>query len=334
MKLSPFLLSVALLGGCQRPPPSEVPVTLPLATVHTHPVETQSRPQTRLLSGIVRPYEHATVAARVMGTVSHDRLAVGLAVQSGDVLVQITAGEIAAQLEQAQAALALAQRNYDREATLAEKGAAAADSVRFAADHLRIARARLDESAAMAAYATVVAPFTGVITEDLINVGDLATVGQPLFTIEGRQHLRVEVPVPETFAPLPLETNISAELDGQLVIGRLVEMSPAADTASRTRLAKIALPEESSARSGQFARIYWPIGTENLLSIPRAALQRFGQLERVFVVTEGRAHLRLVRSGATLSDNVQIFSGLTAGESVVVNPPAELRDGQPVRVSP
>ncbi|MCC6415505.1 MAG: efflux RND transporter periplasmic adaptor subunit [Opitutaceae bacterium] len=334
MKLSPLLLALALLGGCQRPPPADAPAVLPAASVQARAVATQAHPQTRLLTGIVRPYARATVAARVMGTVTKDRLAVGLEVQAGEFLVQLDAGEITAQFEQAQAALALAQRNYDRETSLAAKGAAAADHVRLAADQLRIARARVDEAEVMVAYTTVSAPFAGVITADLVNLGDLATLGQPLFSIEGHDQLRAEVPVPESFATLPTDSPIVIELAGHLVTGRLVEMSPAADAATRTRLAKIALPADSGARSGQFARAYWPNGNAIMFSIPRAALQTHGQLERVFVIADGRAHLRLVRSGAALGDEVQIFSGLSAGETVIVNPPADLRDGQLVRVTP
>lgn len=334
MKFSPLILALAVFAGCSRHDPAGGATELPAVAVRTAPVVAQTRPQTRIVTGIVRPYNRATVAARVMGTVGAARLAVGQVVAAGEVLVRIDAGEIAAQLEQAQAALAQAERDYARETSLAEKGAAAAESVRFAADQMRIARARVTEAGAMAAYTKVVAPFDGVITEDFINIGDLATPGQPLFTIEGRDDLRAEVPVPESLATLPVGTAVRVELDGRSIEGRLAELSPSADAASRTRLARISLPAAAGARSGQFVRAFWPLGTETVLSAPRGALRDFGQMERVFVVVEGRAQLRIVRTGAAFGEDVQILSGLSAGETVIVNPPASLRDGQPLVLTP
>lgn len=334
MKLAPFLLAAGLLAGCGRPDATAPATALPSLTVSLAPVTVAAHAQTRPVAGIVRPHDRATVAARVMGTVSTARLAVGQLVEAGEVLVQLSAGELTARLEAARAALAQAQRDHDREIALAEKGAAAAESVRLAADQLRLAQARLTEAESMVAYTQVAAPFAGVITEDLINAGDLAAPGQALFTVEATTNLQAEVPVPESLATLALGSPVTVQLDGHTLTGTLVELSPSADAASRTRLAKIALPDSAAVRSGQFARALWPNGTATVLSVPRTALQSFGQMERVFVNDHGHARLRLVRTGADLGESVQILAGLDAGECVVLDPPATLRDGQPLQVTP
>lgn len=334
MKLLALILLAGLAAGCSRHDPATAVAKLPAATVASARVGAVGQPQTRVVAGIVRPYERATVAARVMGTVAMANLAVGRQVKSGETLVHINAGELNAQLEQARAAVAQAERDHTRETSLAEKGAAAAENVRFAADQLRIARARLAEAEAMAGYMQVAAPFDGVITEDWINTGDLAAPGQPLFTIEGTADLRAEVPVPESLSSIALGTAIAVQIDGQTYTGTLAELSPSADAVSRTRLAKISLPASSGIRSGQFVRALWPLAVETILSVPKSAVQPFGQMERVFVIAAGRAQLRLVRTGADLGDNVQILSGLDAGESVVLDPPANLRDGQPLELQP
>lgn len=334
MKLLSFIIAAGLLAGCNRSEPAAAAADIPAVAVKGAPVTAASRSQTRIVAGIVRPHDRATVAARVMGTIGTARLAVGLQVKAGEVLVQINAGELGAQLELARAALAQAERDHARETALAEKGAAAEESVRLATDQLRMARARLTEAEAVVAYLQVTAPFTGVITEDLINAGDFAAPGQPLFTVEGQENLLAEMPVPESLATLDIGTPIAVQLDGQTLDGTLAELSPSADPTSRTRLAKIALPADSGARSGQFVRAFWPAGTENILTVPSNAVQSFGQMERVFVIEENRARLRLVRTGTTSGDDVQILSGLNAGETVVTSPPATLRDGQPLRLTP
>lgn len=334
MKPFPFALAAVLIAGCGRPEAAAPTAELPAAVVATAVVTSAARPQTRRVAGIVRPRDRAEVSARVMGPVSLARLAVGQRVQAGEVLVQIAAGEITAQLEQARAALVQAERDSARETALAEKGAASAESMRQAADQRRIAQARLTEALAMVGYTQIAAPFDGVITADLINTGDLATPGQHLFTLEADAHLRAEVPVPESLATIALGSPVVVQGDDQTLPGTLVELSPAADPTTRTRLAKIALPDDVGVRSGQFVRALWPVGTATVLSVPRSAVQIFGQIERVFVRADGRAQLRLVRTGAEHGDTVQILAGLEAGETVVLNPPPSLRDGQLLEATP
>ena len=98
-------------------------------------------------------------------------------------------------------------------------------------------------------------------------------------------------------------------------------------------LVKVALPA-GSVRSGQFARLQVAAGRTETLLVPAAALTRFGQMERVFVVENGRAVLRLVKTGRITGDRLEILSGLNAGEQIVLAPPAALRDGQAVTLQP
>lgn len=330
-----LLLSLLVLaGGCRPSEPAVAAPDLPPVAVTTAVVQSGSHAQLRPLPGLVRPRAHARVAARVMGTVESATLAVGQTVQAGEVLVRLKAAELSAGLAEARAALGQAERDYDRETALAAQGASAADTARLAADQLRLARARVDAAAALLDYTAIAAPFAGVITEDLVNPGDLALPGQPLFAVESLADFRAEVPVPESLTTLPLGAGVRVQLDDQTVSGRLDEISPAADAVSRTRLARIALPATANVRSGQFVRALWPAAPADVLLVPATAVQPFGQLERVFVVTAGRAQLRLVRTGAVTGDTVQILSGLDAGETVVAHPPAALRDGQPLTVQP
>ena len=142
--------------------------------------------------------------------------------------------------------------------------------------------------------------------------------------------------IPEQAAAgLHLGSSLDVRLEGvePATPGHIEEMSAAADAVSRSILVKVALPA-GQGRSGQFARLMVQAGQTEALLVPAAAVSRFGQMERVFVVQEGRAVLRLVKTGRAEADRIEILAGLQAGETVVVAPPAALRDGQSVTLLP
>jgi hypothetical protein len=104
-------------------------------------------------------------------------------------------------------------------------------------------------------------------------------------------------------------------------------------------LARLTVPAGSAVRSGQYARVLLPGAPVRVILAPGAALSTFGQMERVFVVGDNnRAVLRLVKSGSLHGSadrpSVEILSGLTGDERVVVAPPATLREGQPLEIVP
>lgn len=184
----------------------------------------------------------------------------------------------------------------------------------------------------MQGYKEIRAPFDGRITSKEIRRGDLARPGMPLLSIEGTDQLQVHVQVPDSLSALEYGSTIEVGADGRTLEARLTEWSPAADPASRTRLAKLDLPAGAPVRSGQYVRVNWPADQTTSLWLPEQALARFGQMERVFVVREGRLHLRLVRTGAARGQFLQVLSGLEEGEKVVLNPSSVMRDGQPAEI--
>ncbi|MEO6873415.1 MAG: efflux RND transporter periplasmic adaptor subunit [Opitutaceae bacterium] len=327
-----LIAPVLLLAGCSRGPDAAPPDHAATMPVHTAVATSTRTARTQPVAGTVWPFARATIAAKVTGTVAITHLVVGQAVAAGEVLVTLQAAEIGARSEQAQAALAQAEREYQRENSLETKGASTADAVHATDDRRRQARAAAQEATAMLAYTQIAAPFTGVVTGERVKPGDLATPGRALFEIEGTDRFRAEVQVPGSLVLPPIGTHVAVVLDDATVQGQLVELSPAADPISRTRLAKIALPATAAARSGQFVRVLWPVENDVALTVPLTAVSVLGQMERVFVVTGGHAQLRLVKTGAHDGERVEIAAGLDAGETVVVEPPAALRDGQPVEI--
>jgi RND family efflux transporter MFP subunit len=341
MKSALYLLpALALFAGCAKSaaPDAAAGANLPPAKVHTATVSAEKVAALTEVTGTVRPVQRAQLAAKLMGAIEEMPVTLGQPVRAGDLLVKISAGEITARLAQAQAQLNVARRDLDRERDLLPKGASTADMVRGLEDRLTMTQAMVREAEIMLGYAEIRAPFAGVVSRKFVNAGDLASPGFPLVEVEGTTDFQVEAAVPDSLAAgLVRGTPLTIELPAAKLTftGTLAELSSAADSQSRSVLAKIAVPAGTAVRSGEFARVRVPGADVPTLLIPATALSPLGQMERVFVVGTGsQTVLRLVKSGTPQGDRVEILSGLDAGERVVVNPPAGLREGQLLEILP
>jgi RND family efflux transporter MFP subunit len=151
--------------------------------------------------------------------------------------------------------------------------------------------------------------------------------------MEDSRALRLEADVPEAVVgklnlgdKLPVRiAALETELEGVIS-----EIAPAADPGSRTFLVKLDLPPQPGLRAGQFGRVAMPVGETAALRVPASAVVQRGQMEMVFVVSDGKAQLRLVKIGKRIGAEVELVSGVSAGEKVVVADAAGLLDGQPV----
>ena len=187
----------------------------------------------------------------------------------------------------------------------------------------------------MLAYAKVVAPFDGVVTRKWADVGDLASPGKPLVDIEDPSQLQVWADVPDNLtSEVRPDENLDVRVDGldNQLAGTVAEISPAADPITHTFRVKVNLPVTPGLKSGQFARVEVPAGESRTMFVPDAAVVQRGELEILFVIADGHAHLRLVKTGRHLDGRMEILSGLNAGETVVMQGASQLTDGQPVEV--
>ncbi|MDQ5978794.1 MAG: rane fusion protein multidrug efflux system [Verrucomicrobiota bacterium] len=329
-------LGLALVTGCTRQDAVVAPPAAAPLPVQASLVVGEFLPALIEMPATVRPVERAVISAKLTGTIATLPWGLGHEVRLGEVLVTLSVPETEARVRQAQAQLAEAERATERERTLVAKGVNPPDALRDAEDRQRFAQAGLAEAEAMLAHANIRAPFAGVITEKHVLPGDLATPGLPLLALESTSRLRAEGTVPERAAArlrigdaLPVIVH-----DGAAPVSGLIEeISAAADAVSRSVLVKVALPA-ASARSGQFVRLQIATDASEALWAPVTAVTRFGQIERVFVIGQNRAVLRLVKTGRTAGQRIEILSGLNPGEQVVLAPPAALRDGQPVTIQP
>ena len=274
-----------------------------------------------------------------------------------------TASAAAADRDAADAALTLARATHGRIETLYARRSAtlqeldeARTAVLTAEARLRATDARVAETGAAiesargaatgaevaASFAVLAAPFDGIVTEKLVEPGNLAAVGVPLLRLEDTRRFRLEVRVDESRAAateigdrvhVAWDTSGASQADSSDVDGTIAELSRAIESASHAFLVKIDLAPHPRLRSGMFARARFSNGARQALTVPDSAIVRQGQLATVFVVTgEGRARMRVVRTGDVSADRVEIVAGVARGEQVIVGPPPSLRDGDLVQV--
>lgn len=120
----------------------------------------------------------------------------------------------------------------------------------------------------------------------------------------------------------------------KVIEGTVSEISPVADPVSRTFRVKLDLPPAEGLRTGQFGRVSVPVAEVKLLLVPQSAVLKRGQMELVFVAQNGKAALRLVKTGKKHEGRVEILSGIEEGEQVILGQGAKLTDGQPVTIQP
>ena len=326
---------VLLAAGCRRDAPPVPAEALPAVTVVVAPVASDAHTATEEVVGTVRARSRSVLEAKVTGRIETILAAPGRQVAAGEVLATVDAREIAARLDAAVAVREQAVRDRDRFARLVKSGAVTPAEMEGVESRLRVAAASVTEAETLLAETRVRAPFAGVVTRKLAEVGDLATPGRPLFEVEDPAALRFEADLPEALidrVQMGQELPVRVGRADASVPGVVVEIAPVATAVSRTYLVKLDLPSAPGLRAGQFGRVEVPTGATSVPHVPAGAVVRRGQLEYVQVVTDGRARLRLVRTGKAVGDGLEILSGVEPGEQVVVVDPARVRDGQPVEV--
>jgi membrane fusion protein, multidrug efflux system len=331
-----FVLSAlagVVVSGCSRTRSPAQTDQRPSERVELAAVVEKNAPRLVSLPAEVRAADRARIAAKIAGTVQEIAVKLGQTVRAGDRLVLLTAPEFAAQAERARATLAQAERELARDRQLLKGGVTTDDAVRSAEERLRFAQAALAEAEALLAYTEIRAPFDGRIAARLADRGDLVQPGQPLLTLDlvGGREIFTHVPASHSGALSPgAELRVTA--GAETSVATISEIAAAADAATRSVAVVLTLPAATPWLPGQFVTLELPDAASPRRFVPATALRSFGQLENVFVVSEGRAQLRLVQSGRAADGLVEILSGLEPGEQVITRPAATLRDGGPVEI--
>jgi RND family efflux transporter MFP subunit len=307
--------------------------SLPPVAVRTIMVENKARPSSEEVVGTVRAKLRAAIEPKVSARIEALLVAPGQMVKAGELIAQLDPREIQAKLDQALALREQATRDLSRSRELLDKKITTQADFDAVQARARVAEGAAREMETMLGYTKVVAPFDGIVTRKLADVGDLAAPGKPIIEMEDPRALRFEADVPEALigyikigAKLPVQVAEGAPP----IQGTVAEVAPVADAASRTFLVKLDLPPAEVTRSGQFGRVWVQTGESKSIRVPTSAIVVHGQVESVFVIANQHAQLRIVRTGKHTDGEVEILSGLTSGEHVVSEGAESLRDGQPV----
>jgi multidrug efflux pump subunit AcrA (membrane-fusion protein) len=242
------------------------------------------------------------------------------------------------EFDEAQAKYRVAEAEAERADRLLQSLGARKDQVRA-----KIAQAQAEVANAQVAlsYTRITSPINGVVTAKQAEVGYTATPGAPLLTVEDHRHYRLEVAAEESQVgkirlKQPVRVRIAALGQGEIA-GSVAEVAPAADPASRSCTVKIEIPLRAAPprlRSGLYGTARFITGQRQVLTIPTKAVIHRGQLTGAYAVDEaGAARLRLIQTGKSYGDRVEVLSGLSEGERIVVDGAANLSEGSRVQSS-
>jgi RND family efflux transporter MFP subunit len=313
--------------------------------------------------GTLRAAETSQLAAQMMGNIVEIRVREGDHVQRGQVLALIddaqpraaldraTAADLAAQHEisASESDFAFAEATFKRYQTLYDKKSVSPQEfdeikARYQAAQARREMARAGQAQAQAAlqqartalsYTHIVAPFDGLVTEKKADVGALASPGLPIFTVEDLRRYRLEATVNETdlrYVRQGQQVSVAIDALGDRELkGKVLEIVPAADPASRSFLVKVELPSDPALRSGFFGRAQFTRGERTALLIPRTAIVERGQLQGIYVVDQNRiAGLRYITLGKPSAQQVEVLAGLQAGEMLIGDPGSRELSGKKI----
>lgn len=337
----PFVaLSAAVLSGCGRGEASEgvvaeTPREIPVAVAPAMVGDALARHSG---STYLEADEEASVAARAGGEVTRILVEEGEAVRAGQVLATLDGDRLRLQMDQAKAALDKLRSTYRRNVALHERGLVAQGSF----ENLRFEMEALDSAYQLArlqySYTEIRAPIGGVVSSRDVTVGTTVREGDVLFRITDMDNLVAYVHVPQRElhrfeADQAARLQMSAWPD-ETFPATVTRISPTVDPESGTFRITLAVPAaEGKLRPGMFGKldIVYEIH-EDALMVPAEAVLAEDMEEAVFVIDEGIARRREVTTGLNSDGRIEVLSGLSPGERVVVVGQNGLKDGSPVNV--
>jgi membrane fusion protein (multidrug efflux system) len=364
----PVMVMVALvvygIAGRERAIGALARVANAEATLPVEIISPQPGPATRplVLPGTVHAWYEAPIFAQVSGYVQTWTKDYGADVKAGELLATIATPTLDAEYAAAKANQHVAEANYRLAVTTAERWQALAGTVAVSKQEVDVQiagaaarKAELEVStqdvaryAALEAFKRVVAPFDGVVTARLTDVGsyvnaaggDLSTRGSSaeLFTVADVHAMRVFVSVPQDYASL-LTPETTATLHqpsqpGQSIEAKFLTTARAFNANTRTAVTELTVDNSNHTLwPGTYVDVVFQVPTDpKVLTMPESALIFRADGAQVAIVdAQNHVHLQNVTLGQNLGQTVQVTNGLSPGEKLVNNPPAGLLEGQSVQ---
>ncbi len=334
----PLVFTCLALAACKGADPAKTPNQAAPAKVTAQTVERKPWSDVIEALGTAQANESITLTAKITETVRRVNFSDGQAVSAGDVLIELTSGQQAAQLKDAQAMARDADRQYRRQQDLVEQGTVSRALFDTATASRDSNSAKVDAIRAQLSDRVITAPFSGVLGLRRVSPGTLVTPGTPITTLDDIDVIKLDFSVPET-------------LLGALVVGQEVQARTAAwperqwegtitsidsrvDTASRSVLvrAEIGNPERV-LRPGMLLSVQVFRAPRDALVLPEIALVQVGTASYVFRIKPDSSveQVRVV-PGARRRGEIEVREGLQAGDRIVVDGTVKLRGGTKVAV--
>ena len=338
--MRPFLaaLSALLLAACGQGEAPRAPERAP--SVKTAAVEMREVGLTYSAEAVIEAVRQSTVAAQVSGRIVDLRFDVGDYVKKGDVIVRIDeraatqaleASE--AQVRQAEAEFRNARVQYERSKQLVAQKFLSEAALDKAESDYKAAQARLtallagaSQAATERGFATIVAPYSGVVSARHVELGEMAVPGKPLMTGFDPATLRVTATVPQAqIGAIQASGKARVEIPsiGKWIEAKRVTIVPAADPRTHTTQVRLELPPDvRGVYPGIYARAHFIVGREPRLLMPRAAVVQRSEVVAAYVLGgDGSLQLRQIRLGAASDESsVEVLAGLRPGERVALEP--------------
>lgn len=277
--------------------------------------------------------ETTLISSRIMAKINTIGVRAGEQVSQGMVLITLENSDLLSQLDQAKARLSAlqgslseAQNSLSRTQNLREQGLASSAELdkaqaaytRISGEMVAATQAQKEAEVALS-YSQIKAPINGRIVDRSAEPGNMATPGVPLLSLYNPLSLQVEANVREALAiTLQIGQQLDVELEslGKTLRATIAELVPAADPNAHSFVVKADILFDEQLRPGMFARLLIPLEDEELVLIPKAYVASFGQLDRVWVLDNQQLSRRFVRIGESYGEQLEIVSGLRAGEKI------------------
>lgn len=352
-------IGLLMLSACSSNEKKEIPTGADTAILVTVSQPAADSKQGLTVSGQVEASQTANISTRVTGYITKINVKVGDHVNKGQLLATISNDDILAKRAQADAMIAEAnaaaqnaQKDYDRFTALYKQQSASAKELDNITLQYTSAKARLEaakqqrrEVNAMLSYTNLTAPFSGTVTQKMMDAGSMASPGMTILTIEQSGSYQVSASVPESEISLiheaaPVTINIDAI--HKVINGKISQISRSSQNSGGQYMIKVHIPdnEKQGLFAGMYANVAIPVtqvvkttDASNQVMVPVSAIEYKDQLTGLYTIGSNHtALLRWVRLGRTQGNQVEVLSGLAANEQFIVSAEGRLYNGVPVKI--
>jgi len=346
-------LAVGALAGCQDAATAPAAKTAAAVAVEAVLVAIEDVDVNVRSVGSLKANQSVVLSSKVAGRVKEISIDEGRKVSAGQLLVLLEDDDLRARVDQARAGLTEGEarernsrRQYDRTKSLVQKGVASQQQFDDAESDFERAQAALEVAKANVAFAeaqlaetAIRAPFEGLLGQRRIDVGAFVRDGAPLGSIVDLDPVEIVFAVPErhlseVHVGQPVSTTVVSHSD-RAFPGTVSFVDPEIDPTNRTVTVKAVIPNpEFVLRSGQFATVELRVARHpGMPVVPEEAVVPDGERVLVFVVEDGQASPRQIKTGVRLPGRVEVIDGLKAGERIVRTGHEKLRRDTAVAVT-